>query len=394
MITPARRMSILMPHFFATLNQHIAAMTASGLDVIRLDEGAPDLPPAPFIIQALTEAAARPDAHGYQPHRGPLALRQAWAGMYRRLYAIDLDPEREVIPLLGSKEGIFHLLQALINPGDLVLVPDPGYVTYTRGTRFAGGEVDYFPLAPERGWLPDLDAIPAEIAERARLIFLNYPNNPTGAIASLDFFADAVNFARRHQLLLCHDAAYAQVTFDGMPAPSPLQIPGASDCVVEFNTLSKSHNMAGWRVGVAVGNAEVLKTLYTLKTNADSGHFYPILHAAAVALDGDQGWLAERNEIYRQRRDVILRTLSSLGLAVEAPGGSLYVWSCIPPGYDPIGFTTAALEAVQVSFTPGSLFGEQGEGYVRIAFTAPLERIVEAMERLGSWAPWLWGGKI
>lgn len=382
MFPRAERMQTFTPHFFSTLPVRIAALSAAGVDVIRLDEGSPDLPPAPFIVDALSEAAARPEAHCYQPHRGTLPLRQAWSAMYQRLYGVDLDPASQVIPLLGSKEGIFHLLQAMINPGDLVLAPDPGYITYIRGTQFAGGTIYPFTLLPERGWLPDLGSIPPEIARQAKIIFLNYPNNPTGGTASLEFFAQAVEFARNNNLLLCHDAAYAQVTFDGYRAPSPLQIHGSEDVVIEFNTLSKSHNMAGWRVGAAVGRSDVLQTLYTLKTNADSGHFYPILHAATVAMTGSQEWLVERNEVYRLRRDIVFEALQAAGLAAQCPAGSLYVWSPIPSGWKAEDFVSALLEQTGVSLTPGTLFGKNGEGYLRLSITAPFERIQTAMERL------------
>ena len=375
-------MSVLNQHFFATLGARIARLRAAGADVIRLDEGSPDLPPAPFIIQALSETASRPDVHSYQPQNGNLQLRRAWASMYARLFGVELDPDREILPLLGSKEGIFHLLQALVDPGDVVLAPDPGYVTYTRGTQFSGGEVVYVPLLAERGWLPDLQAIPPEVAARAKILFLNYPNNPTGGSADLPFFEQAVAFARQYDILLCHDAAYSQVTFAGYQAPSPLQIPGASKLVVEFNTLSKSHNMAGWRVGAALGQPAALQALYTLKTNTDSGHFYPIMAAAVQAMTGDQAWLVERNEIYRQRRDVVLAGLADLGLEAFPPQGSLYVWSKIPPGWNSLDFASALLEQAKVSITPGVVFGAAGEGYMRIALTAPQERIEQAMQRM------------
>jgi LL-diaminopimelate aminotransferase len=385
MSTPAARMQVLTPHYFAGLSARIAAMQALGADVIRLDEGSPDLPPPPFIIEALAEAARRPDAHSYQSHRGPQALRSAWAAMYRRLYAVELDPQSEIIPLIGSKEGIFHFVQAFIGEGDLALVPDPGYVTYTRAARFAGGEVFYFPLLPERGYLPDFTLIPESVARRARMLFLNYPNNPTAAVAASDTFAEAVAFARQYDVLLCHDAAYSQVTFDGYRAPSLLQVPGAKEVGIEFNTLSKSHNMAGWRVGAALGHPEVLKALFNLKTNLDSSHFYPILHAAAVAMTADQAWLAARNQVYQGRRDLIVACLNRLGLAALSPRGSLYVWSPVPPAFTSEAFVSAALEGAQVSFTPGTLFGQIGQGYVRIAITAPLERIEEALLRLTKW---------
>jgi LL-diaminopimelate aminotransferase len=375
-------MQVLTPHFFANLSARIAALQASGVDVIRLDEGAPDLPPAPHIIQTLADSAARPDAHSYQPHRGPQALRQAWAELYARLYQVQLNPSREIIPLLGSKEGIFHFLLAYVNPGDLVLAPDPGYVTYTRGALFAGGEVAYFPLLPDDGYRPDFKRIPAETAKRARLLWLNYPSNPTGATADSAVFEAALEFAHQYDLLICHDAAYSQVTFDGYQAPSILQFPGASQVAVEFNTLSKSHNMAGWRVGAALGNEQALQALFTLKTNADSGHFLPVMEAAVAALTGDQGWLAERNHVYQQRRDAVLSALHHMNLPVVTPKGSLYVWSAIPSGWQSNQFVTSLLEQTGVSLTPGTLFGRSGEGYMRISITASLERIHVAMERM------------
>jgi len=264
--------------------------------------------------------------------------------MYQTAYGVDLDAESEVLPLLGSKEGIFHLAMATINPGDIALVPDPGYISYTRGALFAGGQPVYFPLLPERDYLPDFDAIPSDVASKAKILWLNYPNNPTAAVATLEAFSQAVDFAHQYGLLLCHDAAYTQVTFDGFHAPSLLEVPGAKDVAVEFNTLSKSHNMAGWRVGAALGNPQVLRSLYILKTNQDSGHFLPVLEAATEAMCGDQTWLRERNEVYRQRRDVAVRGLRALGLDVKEPLASIYVWSPVPAGWDSGNFASAALE--------------------------------------------------
>jgi LL-diaminopimelate aminotransferase len=350
--------------------------------VIRLDIGSPDLPPPAFILEALSQSAAAAGHHGYQPHSGTRALRLAWAEMYQRLHGCELDPDREVVPLLGSKEGIFHLIMAHINPGDLVLTPEPGYITYIRGTQFAGGIPYAFSLLPERGWLPDLDAIPVEALRQAKILWLNYPNNPTGGTATLEFFAEAVAFAHRWGLLLCHDAAYSQVAFDGYRAPSVLEVPGAKEVAVEFNTLSKSHNMAGWRVGVAVGNAQALNALYTLKTNLDSGSFRPVLDAATAAMTGDQGWIPGRNEVYRQRRDLILPALRSLGLEVQLPKGSLYVWSPVLPGWTAEAFATALLEQALVSVTPGAVFGKLGAGYVRISLTDSTGRVAEAARRI------------
>jgi LL-diaminopimelate aminotransferase len=249
----------------------------------------------------------------------------------------------------------------------------------------AGGEVHRVSLLPERGYLPDLDALPPEVLRRAKLMWLNYPNNPTAAVADLGFFTQAVELAQRYDFLLCHDAAYMQVAFDGEQPPSLLQAPGAKGVAVEFNTLSKSHNMAGWRTGALLGNAQVVRALYTLKTNADSSHFLPIFDASTAALTGDQSWLVERNEIYRQRRDVVVDALRRMGLPVNTPRASLYVWSPIPPGWNCTDFVTAALEGAGVSLTPGTVFGPGGEGFVRISITAPVERIRQAMQQLGDW---------
>jgi LL-diaminopimelate aminotransferase len=379
---PANRIATLMPHFFTTLSARIASLQSEGQDVIRLDEGSPDLPPATHIVQALVESINRPDVHGYQAHRGPFELRQAWAAMYKRLYNVDLNPDNEIVPLIGSKEGIYQLMQALVNPGDVVLVPDPGYITYSRGALIAGGEPVSIPLKPENGYLPDLASIPVTVAGKAKMLWLNYPNNPTTGVATLEFFASAVDFARQNHILLCHDAAYSQITFDGQPAPSIMQIPGAKDVAVEFNTLSKSHNMAGWRVGAAIGNSEALSSLFTLKTNSDSGHFYPIMHAAAVAMTGDQNWLLERNQIYRARRDLAVALLNQAGLGAITPKASIYVWCSIPDRWSSAEFVSMLLDQQKVSLTPGSFFGHNGEGYIRISLTAPIERSEEAMQRI------------
>ena len=382
MKTTAKRIDPLTDHFFVELNTRILEMKAGGKDVIRLDIGSPDLPPAPHIIDALARSAASNNHHGYQPHNGPKNLREAWAGMYQRLYQVHLNPDSDVIPLIGSKEGIFNLVMAWIDPGDLVLVPDPGYITYSRATLFAEGEPYYVVLDPERDFLPDLSQIPPSVLKRAKMIWLNYPNNPTAATATIEFFSEVVAFAQEYDFLVCHDAAYAQVTYDGYKAPSILQIPGASEVAVEFNTLSKSHNMAGWRAGAALGHSQALQSLYTLKTNLDSGHFLPIMDAATTALTADQSWLINRNETYRQRRNVIIAALHSLGLDARVPRGSLYVWSPIPGGRSSVEFATQLLEEAQVSLTPGTVFGPSGEGYIRISLTAPIQRNEAGMQRL------------
>ena len=382
----AQRVQNLPQNFFAQLENKIAAKQASGCDVFRLDIGSPDMPPDASILQALIRSANLPDHHGYQPHAGPGALRAAWAELYQREFGVELDSQQEIVPLLGSKEGIFNLIMACIDPGDMVLVPDPGYMTYTRGTLFAGGEPVEMPLLEQRNFLPDLSAIPLDTARRAKMLWLNYPNNPTGAIASLNFFAEAVDFARRNDLLLCHDAAYSLVTFDGYRAVSLMQVPGAREVAVEFNSLSKSHNMAGWRVGAAVGNHQALSALFKIKTNLDSSHFLPVLEAAVEAMTGDQAWLRARNEVYRQRRDIILRTLHAMGLTVPVPTASIYIWSRVPLGWTSLDYVTAALEQAHVSLTPGTVFGAHGEGYMRISLTVATEKISEAMQRLAEWS--------
>jgi len=372
----------LSPNFFATLNRLVADFHTTHKDVIRLDIGSPDLPPAPHIIAALAQSAGKPDHHGYQSHRGTQALRTAWAEMYRRVHGVNIQPD-SVLPLLGSKEGVFHLSLALLNPGDVVLVPDPGYQTYTQGARFAGAKPIPLPLLPENGYLPDLSAIPADILRRTKILWLNYPNNPTAALATTDFFGEVVAFGRRHHILVCHDAAYTQVTFDGNYAPSILDIPGAAEVAVEFNTLSKSHNMAGWRVGAAVGNSEVLTALLKLKTHVDSGHFRPILDASVAALEGDQSWLDERNGIYQKRRDVIVTALREMGLNPLEPQASLYVWCPIPESWDSAqDFVLTLLEQAHISLAPGTIFGQRGEGFVRISLVQPIEYLAEAMQRM------------
>ena len=375
----------LPDNVFAAITARTSQLSASGADVIRLDIGSPDLPPAPPIIAALSNSASQPNTHGYQSHRGSQALREAWAGLYQRLHEVALDPD-SFIPLLGSKEGVFHLSLALLNPGDVALVPDPGYQTYAAGALFAGAEPFGVPLLPENGFLPDLETIPPRIRERAKILWINYPNNPTAAIASLEFFAQAVDFCRQHNILLCHDAAYTQVTFDGYRAPSVLEVPGATEVAIEFNTLSKSHNMAGWRIGVAVGQSEALAALFKLKTHTDSAHFGPILEAATAALTGDQTWLCKRNQIYAERRDLVVSALRGMGMNPQEPQASLYVWCPLPEEWTSSAeFVLTLLEQAHVSLAPGMVFGGRGEGFVRLSLVQPVERLAQAMERISTW---------
>jgi len=378
----ADRVANLPPYVFATVEKRIAAQRAKGVDVISLGIGSPDLAPPPYIIEAMHASALRDDTHGYAGYYGTPGLRGAIAAYYERRFGVTLDPDSEVRPLIGSKEGLANMALAFVDPGDLVLVSDPGYPTYRMGALMAGGEYYSMPLLEERGWLPDFEAIPADVANKSTLMWLNYPNNPTGAAAPMSFLEEAIAFARKHDILICYDNPYCDLTFDGYVAPSILELPGARDVAVEFNSLSKTYNMAGWRVGMVVGNAAAIKALTTVKTNIDSGIFRPIQDAAAVALTGDQSWLAERNMIYQRRRDIILGFLPKIGMSAVPPKGALYVWGKVPKGVDADTFAQDVLERAGVWMTPGTAFGPHGAGYMRLSVCVPEERLREAGERL------------
>jgi LL-diaminopimelate aminotransferase len=386
----SNRLSNIPPYHFARWAKHINGVLQQGVDVIRLDIGNPDMPPPDEIVEALCGAARKYDRHGYPGYGGIPPLREAIAGYYERRFGVSLDVGSQVMPLLGSKEGITHLALACLDPGDVVLVPDPCYAPYTMGTMLAEAEVHTFPLLAENNFLPDLDAIPSDALDKAVLLWLNYPNNPTGAIADadssnpLEFLAQAVEFARRHDLLLCHDAPYADVTYDGYVAPSVMQVDGAADVAVEFNSLSKTYNMAGWRVGTAVGNAETLAALAQLKSNVDTGMFRPVQEAAVRALSISPAWIAERNEIYRERLDIIVEGLAGTSMSTSRPPATLYIWTRAPDGWESSEqFARALLEQTGVAVASGSYFGPAGEGYVRISATAPTEQVREAAVRLG-----------
>jgi LL-diaminopimelate aminotransferase len=378
----AERVSTLPPYVFAELGRRILEMRSEGRDIIRLDIGSPDLPPPGFIVDALNRSLQDPSRHGYGGYYGTPQLRQAMATYYENRFGVQLDPDREVAPLIGSKEGIANVALAFVDPGQVVLVPDPGYPTYSLGTILAGGEPVRMPLLEENCFLPDLEAIPQDIAQSAKIMWLNYPNNPTGAVAPLEFFERVVAFARRHDLLICHDNPYCDVVFDGYVAPSILQVPGAVDVALEFNSLSKTYNMAGWRVGMAVGSAVAVEALARTKTNIDSGIFLPIQDAAVTALMEDQSWLAERNGVYHERRDLILGTLRELGIQADRTRASLYIWARVPKDYSSAEFTARLLVDAGVSITPGSAFGPHGEGFMRISLGMDTDRIGEAMGRL------------
>jgi LL-diaminopimelate aminotransferase len=375
------------PYHFARWADRIEVTRQQGIDVIRLDIGNPDMPPPNEVIETLCRSAHQPDRHGYSGYRGLPVLREAIAGYYERRFGVPLNPDSQVVPLIGSKEGIIHIALACLDPGDLALVPDPGYAPYARGATLAGAEVYTFPLLAERGFLPDLDAIPSDVADKAVLMWLNYPNNPTGATADLEFFAQAVDFAHSHGLLLCHDAPYSDVTYDGYIAPSLLQVDGAAKVAVEFNSLSKTCNMAGWRVGMAVGNGDALASLVQIKSNLNSGLFRPLQEAAVQALSIAPGWFLARNEVYRERLDIVVEGLKAAGIEASRPRATLYAWVRAPSGWaSSEQFALALLEQVGVSVAPGSFFGPAGEGYARISVTAPTERVQEAMERIRRFA--------
>jgi LL-diaminopimelate aminotransferase len=382
---PAKRIEQLPPLFFATLNQKIAALRLAGADVINLDAGSPDMPPTAELIETLKNSADDPTRHGYGGYAGQPHLRQAIAAYYQRRFGVELADD-ELLPLIGSKEGLVNLHLAWLDPGDLSLVPDPGYPSYAFAPLLAGGRVERFPLLPERGWLPDFNLIPAESARAARMLWLNYPNNPTGATATLDQLAEAVDFCRRYDILLCHDAPYVDVTFDDYRAPSILQLPGAKEIAIEFNSLSKTYNMAGWRVGMAVGYRVAIEALARVKTQIDSGLARPVQDMAAAALNGNQSWLAERNAIYQERRDLCLAALQQLGLQAVRPRGALYVWFQAPAGYTSLQFHTRLLEKAHISVTPGHIYGANGEGWMRICLAIKTDRLRQALARLTSYS--------
>jgi len=378
----AERLKRLPPYLFAEIDRKKREVRARGVDVIDLGIGDPDLPTPPHIIQALQKAAEDPANHRYPSYEGMLAYRQAVADWYAKRFNVRLDPEQEVLTLVGSKEGTAHIPLAFVNPGDIVLVPDPGYPVYAAGTWFAGGEAHWMPLRRENGFLPDLDAIPADVARRAKLMYLNYPNNPTAAVATRDFFARVVAFARRHGILVCHDAMYSELKFDGFEPPSLLEVEGAREVGVEFHSLSKTYSMTGWRLGFCVGNRAAVAGLGAVKTNVDSGVFQAVQIAGIAALSGPQDLAEQYRRTYQERRDVVVSGLKRLGWEVDIPKGTFFVWAPVPRGLDSRSFATRLLEEAGVVVTPGVGFGPSGESFYRIALTVERARLAEAMERL------------
>jgi LL-diaminopimelate aminotransferase len=381
----SKRVEGLPPYLFVRISQKIAEKKASGERVISFAIGDPDIPTPDHIIQRLCQAAKDPANHRYPETYGLPELRRAIADWYEQRFAVALDPDTEVLPLIGSKEGIGHVALCFIDPGDIALVPDPGYPVYSVSVMFAGGESHFMPLTEENDFLPDLGQIPPEVARRAKLLWLNYPNNPTAAVAGSEFFQNVVDFAKEYDLVVCHDAPYTEVAFDGYRPVSFMQVPGAKDVGMEFHSLSKSFNMTGWRIGMAVGNARMRDALMRIKSNLDSGIPQAIQYAAVEALRGDQGCIQEHNAIYERRRDEVVEVLQRIGLRVIPPKASLYVWAGVPQGYSSEHFAARLLEDTGVVVTPGTGYGKFGEGYVRLSLTCPDEDIVEGLDRLSRW---------
>jgi LL-diaminopimelate aminotransferase len=381
----ARRIERLPPYLFVEISKKIAEKKSRGEEVISFAIGDPDIPTPPHIIERLCQAARDPVNHRYPESEGLPELRKTIADWYQKKFNVALDPNKEVLPLIGSKEGIAHIAFCFIDPGDTALVPDPGYPVYSVGTMLAGGRPYYLSLKPEKGFLPNLNAIPGFVLKQTKLLWLNYPNNPTGAVAELDFFNEVVRFAKRNDIAVCHDGPYSDVAYDGYQPPSFLQAEGAKDVGVEFHSLSKSYNMTGWRIGMAVGNAEMIDALKRLKSNLDSGIAQAIQHMAIAALTGPQDSIQEHNAIYQRRRDLVIEVLNRMGLEAKTPQASLYVWAKIPEGYTSIEFAADLLDQVGVAVTPGIGYGMNGEGYVRLSLTIPDPLLVKGLSRLAGW---------
>lgn len=378
----AHRLTELPPYLFVEIDRKKREAAAHGIDIINLGIGDPDLPTPTPIINALARAARQPVNHRYPESEGLDRFRQAVADWYGRRFGVGLDPAREVLTLIGAKEGIGHLPLAVVNPGDVVLIPDPAYPVYRAATIFAGGEPYLMPLRRENAFLPDLKAIPGSVLRRAKLMFINYPNNPTGATAPLEFYREAVEFARRHNLILAQDNTYSEIAFDGYRPPSLLEVPGAKEVGVEFHSLSKTFNMTGWRIALAVGHSRVIDALRQVKSNLDSGAFQAVQEAGITALGLAEEISAKNSEVYQRRRDVLVKGLRKIGLEVESPRATFYVWPRVPEGFTSAEFVAMLIDRAGIVCTPGSGFGTEGEGYARFALTADARRLRDAVGRL------------
>ncbi|NET05298.1 MAG: pyridoxal phosphate-dependent aminotransferase [Symploca sp. SIO2B6] len=379
----AKRLDQIPPYLFTEINRKRQEMIAKGVDIINLGVGDPDYPTPTHILKAMHEAIEDPSNHNYPPYQGTKDYRQAAIAWMRRRFGVkDLDPESEIISSIGSKEAIHNTFLAFVEPGDYTLIPDPGYPVYRTATFFAGGEPYTMPIVAENNFLPNLQAIPEEVARKTKLLWINYPNNPTGALASLEFFAQLVAYCRQYDILLCHDHAYSEIAYDGYKPPSILQVSGAKDVAIEFHSLSKSYNMTGWRIGFVVGNATGIKGLSQVKSNVDSGVFKAIQKAALASFETTEVQRQEIISVYQQRRDLIVKGLESLGWQIEPPKATIYLWVRVPKGYSSQEFATLLLEKCGIVVPPGSGYGVAGEGFFRIALTVATPRIQEAIQRL------------
>jgi LL-diaminopimelate aminotransferase len=379
---PSKRLDAIPPYKFAELQKQVADKRAAGIDVINLGIGDPDYPTFPNVVEAMQAAVADPGTHTYPSNRGREEFRAALADFYRRRFEVEIDPDSEVIPAIGAKECICNLCFAFLDPGDIALASDPGYPPYTGGPLLAGAGSVLLPLEPDRGFAPDLDKLDADSLERARLIFINYPNNPTGAVVPDGFFEQVVELAREHEILVVHDSAYSETTYDGYVAPSFLATPGAKEVGVEVFSLSKGFNMTGWRCAAILGNAAAVSSYWRLKTNVDSGVFEAVQLAGAAALEGPRERITEMNAIYARRRDLVVEAVREIGVDVTPPKGTIYVWAPVPDGHTSTSFAELVLEEAAVVISPGSMYGPSGEGFFRISLTTPDERITEAVERM------------
>lgn len=384
---PADRLLSLPDYPLATLGRRVEELKSKGIDIINLDVGSPDMPPPEVVIDTLSEMAHKPNTHGYSGYRGPKAFREAVARYYAQRFGVEVDPETQVLPLVGSKEGIVNLCLAYLDRGDVTLVPDVGYPSYSLGAYLAGASVHWLPVTEESGFLPDLQTLSQNLPAGAKLLWVNYPNNPTGAVASPEFYQQAINFCREHDLLLASDNPYVDVTFDGFKASSILEAEGALECSIEFISFSKTYNMAGWRLGAAVGSKAAIKNLLQVKSNFDSGHFLPIYESGITAIDEiSQSWIHDRNMVYERRRDIMLEALPQAGLAPFRPGGAMYVWAkVIDPKFDGAGYAEQALLNAHVSMAAGVIYGPGGTQYVRLSVCTTDKRLDEAMGRLKLW---------
>ncbi len=380
----AERVKNLPPYLFAAIDSMKQEALSRGVDLIDLSIGDPDIPTPGHIIKSMKQAVARPVNHRYPSYEGMFSFREAVAAWYKRRFRVALDPKSEVLSLIGSKEGIGHIPLAFVNPGDVVLVPSPGYPVYPVGTLFAEGKSHLMPLIEKNNFLPDFSAIPQSVLKKAKLLFINYPNNPTSAVAGKKFYEKVVDLAERHNIIVCHDAAYSEIYYDGKRPISFMQVEGAKDVGIEFHSLSKTYNMTGWRIGFAVGKKEVIAGLGKIKTNLDSGVFQAIQEASITALQTEEPTLSKIRDIYQERRDALYSGLKKLGFHAIKPRATFYLWTKVPRGFDSSGFVSHLLEKAGVLGTPGNGFGKPGEGYIRFALTVPVKRIEEAVERIGT----------